>query len=288
MFRNYRILQISAATTVLSPDPSIPERLMLRLPFYHRPCTKSISQVSIPRYDNSAQCRLLHTDIESSIVEKMDAVLPVLNTRAAFSTVAALSKGEAIAYEKEHRGDGIAIYTDGSGAGEQVGAAAVMYRNGKFERCLQFNLGSKRKYTSYEGELVGVLLALHLVNTTELPREKVRIYTDNRAAVVSLLSKRKQNLQYLIDEIMATTEAISRYEARQTTEQLTNSHPPLTPTFVWVPSDHDIPGNKMAHNKAREAAQDYSNNLKDLPRKLRLLNWKAKLSSKTSIKKGGV
>ena len=77
-----------------------------------------------------------------------------------FTTTIADSKDESIKEEAKDDSD-IRIYTDGSGFGGRVGAAAVLYRKGakEPEKVLRFHLGSLKKHTTYKGEAVGSILA---------------------------------------------------------------------------------------------------------------------------------
>jgi len=54
----------------------------------------------------------------------------------------------------------ICIYSDGSGYNNCIDATAVIPNTGQ---ALQFRLGKMSCHTVFEGELVGVLLALHLL-----------------------------------------------------------------------------------------------------------------------------
>ena len=50
------------------------------------------------------------------------------------------------------------IFTDGSGASENIGAAAVLYRNGRVKSSLRYQLGPIRYHTVFEGEATGLLV----------------------------------------------------------------------------------------------------------------------------------
>ncbi|KIJ90820.1 hypothetical protein K443DRAFT_40860, partial [Laccaria amethystina LaAM-08-1] len=81
-----------------------------------------------------------------------------------FTVTIAKSKEESIKDEKEDDAD-IRVYTDGSGYEGSVGAAAVLYRKGITEpvKTLRFHLGSLKKHTTYEGETVGSILAVWML-----------------------------------------------------------------------------------------------------------------------------
>jgi ribonuclease HI len=263
MFRNRRIPQMNVT---LSRDLYMnPDRLVLRS---INPRISFTPRVSTLRQVNSVQYRLLHTDVESDIVDRVDPVPPVLETEKTFTTKVASSSKEAVKWEEENRNDKIMIYTDGSGFGKQVGAAAVMYRNGVFEKSLQFHLGPIPEFTSNDGELMGLLLGAHLLNTAKAPRRKAKILTDSLGTVTSLLSKKRMARQYIIDQILAWTKG----------------HKSLT--IAWIPRRPSIPGNKEADAKAKQAARGQSSNPKDLPRILKSANWKEKYKCKGLTKDG--
>ncbi|EIW74310.1 hypothetical protein CONPUDRAFT_67707, partial [Coniophora puteana RWD-64-598 SS2] len=74
----------------------------------------------------------------------------------------AKSRKEAV---EEHAGRdrGVEVYTDGSGHGGRIGAAAVMVRVNGTTKVLRYHLGSDQRHTVFEAELVGILLAMELL-----------------------------------------------------------------------------------------------------------------------------
>lgn len=70
-----------------------------------------------------------------------------------------LSKDDALKHDQEIENNDVAIYSNRSGYRGNIGAAAVMYQNGRETHKLQYYLGSTKEHTVYEGELVGLLLA---------------------------------------------------------------------------------------------------------------------------------
>jgi hypothetical protein len=57
------------------------------------------------------------------------------------------------------------FYADGSGYEGGIGAATVMWDRGKRAKSLSMKLGSAEKHAVYEAEVVGILLALHMVDS---------------------------------------------------------------------------------------------------------------------------
>jgi hypothetical protein len=69
---------------------------------------------------------------------------------------------QAIAYDAAHR-DSLRIYTDGSGYEGGAGAAAVLYDSTGRKDTLMFHLGPSSKHTVHEAEVVGLVLAAHML-----------------------------------------------------------------------------------------------------------------------------
>ncbi|KAG2130236.1 hypothetical protein DEU56DRAFT_694152, partial [Suillus clintonianus] len=69
---------------------------------------------------------------------------------------------DAIKEQKELK-DEVQIFTDGSGHNGKVGAAAILLRAGQAPRKLRYHLGSERKHTVFEVEVIGLSLAAQLI-----------------------------------------------------------------------------------------------------------------------------
>ena len=83
------------------------------------------------------------------------------------------------------------LYSDGSGLEGEVGAVAVMYKEGQEAKVLHYHLGKLTDHTVFEAEAVGVLLALHLLrNKWDMRKASIQI---NNQAVLGMLSMRKAN-----------------------------------------------------------------------------------------------
>ncbi|KIK81534.1 hypothetical protein PAXRUDRAFT_155910 [Paxillus rubicundulus Ve08.2h10] len=57
----------------------------------------------------------------------------------------------------------VCLYSDGSGLEGGISRAAVLRRGGEKKKSLRFYLGKAMEHTVYEGELVGMILALELL-----------------------------------------------------------------------------------------------------------------------------
>src|SRR6266481_364019 len=92
----------------------------------------------------------------------------------------------------------LCAYMDGSGMDGKAGAAAVLYRRGREVKSLRYCLGSLEHYTTYEAEIVGVILALHLIqgdSEAETASDKL----DNQAVVWALSGHKASPAQALLD-----------------------------------------------------------------------------------------
>ena len=56
------------------------------------------------------------------------------------------------------------VYSDGSGIEGMVGVAMIMFWNGQEVKSIHYLLGPLTHHTTYEAEVVGVLLALELIH----------------------------------------------------------------------------------------------------------------------------
>jgi ribonuclease HI len=106
--------------------------------------------------------------------------------------------------------DDIQIYSDGSGYKSNIGAAAVVPATG---HALRYRLGKDTKHTVFEGELIGVLLALKLIETHRTARTAL-IALDNQAAIKALCNNVSQPSQYILDDIHATVRRIKHRRRR--------------------------------------------------------------------------
>jgi len=106
----------------------------------------------------------------------------------------------------ESREDGIAmdeddtaatqIYTDGSGLDGQIGAAAVLYRNGRRIRSVRYWLGTDKEHTVPEAEAVALILGQELL-CKECAVRCVLMAPDNVGAVKRSTTSRATPMQHI-------------------------------------------------------------------------------------------
>lgn len=168
------------------------------------------------------------------------------------------NQDEAMDVEARDRAP-IRIYTDGSGFEGGIGAAAVLIRRmatGRTrKRVLKFHLGTAQEHTVYEGELVGLILAQHLLSS-EARISVVSLYTDNQASITGSSSIKPTAGHHLMDLF------------HRKLERLQQRRPALKLTNYWIPSHSGCQGNEMADDEAKKAAQGETSANEELPREL--------------------
>jgi hypothetical protein len=137
--------------------------------------------------------------INPSDIETIDPVRQHPNWQPNFTTFIGRDRGEATQHVTR-RIDEIQVFTDGSGYAESIGAAAVIPGT---DHTLKYRAGSDDRHTVFEGELIGILLALqfpsHFPAATSL-----FIALDNQAAIKALINNNPQPGQRILDEIHRT------------------------------------------------------------------------------------
>jgi ribonuclease HI len=153
----------------------------------------------------------------------------------------------------------LCMYSDGSGHKNRVGASAVAKTRNNTLEVRRHHLGSLRRHTVFEGEVLGTILALDSIR--QQPCIKKAVILDNQAAIEALCRRKKQPGQYLIR--LFQTEL----------EKLLRAKPHLNVHLAWIPGHSGIAGNELADEEAQRAAAGESTPtmrciptlLKDLP-----------------------
>jgi hypothetical protein len=121
---------------------------------------------------------------------------------------------EAIELENPNEDD-VKIYTDGSGLDRHIGAAAVLTRGFHPFKIARYHLGPDTEHTVYEGECVGQLLGLHLLNQLcpNLNINSVSIAVDNQASILAHKARKPGPGSQIIDHIHQTLLTTKRTHA---------------------------------------------------------------------------
>jgi ribonuclease HI len=147
------------------------------------------------------------------------------------------------------------IYTDGSGMDGKIGAAAVLYRNGRKIRSLRMQLGSEKEHTVPEAEGVALILGLELLRGERGVR-KVSMAADNVGAITRSDDARAAPMQYLWE--------LFRRQWKATERRFRN----IKLTIRWVPGHEGITGNEEADRLAKMAVENGSSARHKLPKVL--------------------
>ena len=200
-----------------------------------------------------------HTSFDPKRVEKIPAKPrnPAQTGKLPFNISIATSK-EASIFEDQNALDAVKIYSDGSAQEGKVGAAAVLTRPGKPNRILHFHLGTESEHTVPEAELVGILLALHLIHS-EKKNASFAIGADNQASLEAFQTNLRNPAHNIAREILRQGNMLQK-----------NTHGKnFSLTLRWTAGHVGIPGNELADMEAKRAAGGLSSEQKSLPRFLR-------------------
>ena len=154
------------------------------------------------------------------------------------------SDKEASKREDASAREEIKVYSDGSAHNGQVGAAAVLYRKGKLSKTLRLKLGSVKDHTVYEAELVGLILAMHLIKMEKRGKVQCAIGADNQAAIIALQSELIKPGQYLAMEFITLANQVA----------LSRNGGGYGLTIRWTAGHAEIRGNEKADKEAKRAA----------------------------------
>jgi len=152
----------------------------------------------------------------------------------------------------------VKVFTDGSGMEGKIGAAAVLYRNGRMKTKLRYQLGSQQQHTVYEGEGVGAVLGTKLVSN-EWGVWSAIFYIDNQASITAMQLINPTSGHHIFD-------IFNEYIV-----VLKKKHSGIWLKIKWVPGHQGVDGNEQADEQAKKAITEGSSKQRELPRYLKKL-----------------
>lgn len=167
-----------------------------------------------------------------------------------FNTEIAPSKEEACVADRNCEAD-IRIYSDGSGKDGLVGAAAILKFGFRAPRKARFHLGSIKEHMVFEGECIGQLLGLKLLQSSKinLNGRDVSLGIDSQAAITRHNKRTNSSASYIIDEI------------HKLAGDLITAFPRIRFAVRWTPGHVGLAGNEEVDLEAKKAAEKAFNNI---------------------------
>ena len=138
----------------------------------------------------------------------------------------------------------------------KIGAAAILYRNGRLKTRLRYQLGSQCHHTVYEGEGVGALLGTKLISN-EWGVRSATFYIDNQASITATQLTNPTSGHHIFDALYEGIEALKK------------KHSGIRLQVKWVPGHKGVDGNERADEQAKKAITEGSSGRSELPRHLK-------------------
>ena len=205
-------------------------------------------------------------------MELISAVRRCPNYIPAFTTSILDSKPAALTAANNHHNTQVSVYCDGSSLDNGTGGAAVLFINRVENVSLCYHLGPSNKHTVYEGELIGLFLAIHLLTSLQFQFNTYTVIgTDNQAAIQALNNQRPHPGHYILDHIHDAVERLHRKQASLRNPGHTNLpiRDVIDLRIHWTPGHEKFPPNERADELAKQAAQGDSSPKRLLPSLLR-------------------
>jgi ribonuclease HI len=175
-------------------------------------------------------------------------------TFSRFDTIVSGSRKDSIELEKKDEAD-FKVFSDGSGYNDGIGAAAVLYRKGRYTPMdnLKFYIGSMSKHNTYEAETIGAILATWLLKTRpETIGKRVSLYIDNQSVISSISNPKATSGQHLVRHLIALANGLA-----------------CNLGIRWISSHSKVRGNEKVDELAKDAADGRSSARINLPHLLR-------------------
>ena len=131
--------------------------------------------------------------------------------------------------------------------------SAILYTNGIKSVEIRYRQGSIKRHNVLEGELVAIILGLHLARNIVGVHIRINISINNQATIKTMRNNRPQSAQYLIDEIKQNIAKLHEEEMLRRNPSAVNL-PKLEISRTCVAGHMDSIGNEEADKLAKAAA----------------------------------
>ena len=189
----FRKIQFRAATHICTLPP--------HHPLYEVAC--HAERCFVKSHRSPLHYLFFTTGLKPQDIEMIDPVCRHPNYCPAMKTVICVNNESMLTSANDiHTRNQYKVYCDGSGFKRGAGASAVLYNSNCIVKSLCYYLGPLTEHTVCESELIGLLLALHLlIRLTCRLLSTVIIGLDNQATICSLMNQKSKPAHYLLDKI---------------------------------------------------------------------------------------
>ncbi len=152
--------------------------------------------------------------LDAKDIEKITPRLIPPNVTRNYSTTIRATRELSMEYEATNAAT-VTIYTDGSGFGGGVGAAAVMYKDDAVSpyKIYRHHLGSINRHSTYEGEIVGLILAAWMLvglGDRYVGYDEINLFVDCQSAIEAVSKGDPGPGQYLFDAFNKLTQKLDQ------------------------------------------------------------------------------
>jgi len=131
----------------------------------------------------------------------------------------------------------------------------ILMQSGKPNRILHYHLGPDSEHTVAEAELIGIVLAMHLLLTEKHRNILYAIGMDNHMALEAYNTNLRNPAHYIVKEALCLGNILrKRTKGKQ-----------YTLTLHWTAGHVGIPGNELADVEAKCAAGGHASDKSSLP-----------------------
>jgi hypothetical protein len=176
-------------------------------------------------------------DLNPKDMEKIGARNRPPTYKRVFNTRIDKDRDESIEQETADTAH-IRIYTDGSAIGGKVGAAALLHLNDEDRprEIIHYHLGPKTRYSTYNTEWVGLLMATWLltcIDDESIGKETASVYVNNQSVIKTSTSLLPGPAQHIRDTMLDISEEL---RARGPVESKF--------TIKWISAHSEVSRNK--------------------------------------------